>query len=339
MASRAASFLSARFDRLAHTVAMGAMNGAVSDIVFTSSGVSPFSHRAAIAPAAALALARLAVGAGQLVREERLRRRWTLRELAERAGVSPSHLQAMESGAAVSLETYARSMTALDLRPDLVATDPRRRHAPSGGQDLVHAAMGELEAGRLRGHGFSIAIDEPYPHYQFAGRADLVAWDVTERALLHIENRTRFPNLQEALGSYSAKRAYLPAILAERVGIARSGWRTVAHAIVALWSAEVIHSIRLRTETFRAACPDSVDGFDSWWAGRPPDGRGQSSTLVILDPGPTRGRRYVSMATIGSVHPRYRGYAEAAARLRDADVGRPSVSETVRPTEVSPTER
>ncbi|HEX5828719.1 MAG TPA: hypothetical protein VFY23_14425 [Candidatus Limnocylindrales bacterium] len=62
-------------------------------------------------------------------------------------------------------------------------------------QDLVHAAMGELEARALQRPGRTIAIGEPYQHYQFAGRADLLAWDAED--LLHIENRTRFPNLQE----------------------------------------------------------------------------------------------------------------------------------------------
>jgi hypothetical protein len=42
--------------------------------------------------------------------------------------------------------------------------------------------------------------------YQFAGRADVVAWNVEERALLHIEIRTRFPDLQEMAGSTSVSR-------------------------------------------------------------------------------------------------------------------------------------
>ena len=54
--------------------------------------------------------------------------------------------------------------------------------------------MGEYEASHLRALGFKVGIDEPYQHYQFAGRADLVAWDVDARAFLHIENGTRFPD-------------------------------------------------------------------------------------------------------------------------------------------------
>src|SRR3972149_745963 len=35
----------------------------------------------------------------------------------------------------------------------------------------------------------------PYQHYQCAGRAGLLAWERERRSLLHVENRTRFPNL------------------------------------------------------------------------------------------------------------------------------------------------
>jgi hypothetical protein len=133
-------------------------------------------------------------------------------------------VQELESGAPVSLETYARVTTALDLWPELLASDPRQRQRARGNdQDFVHAAMGELLAGRLRAHGFGVAMDEPYQHY-FAGRADVVAWDLEHRALLHIENRTAFPNVQEALGSYSAKPSYLGGVLAERLSIEGRRW-------------------------------------------------------------------------------------------------------------------
>jgi transcriptional regulator with XRE-family HTH domain len=145
---------------------------------------------------------------GRQIRDERIRRRWSIRTLASRAGISVGHLCQIESGKTASLESYAGVATALDLRPELDALDPRR-HDGRGrtGVDFVHAAMGELEARRLTGFGFKVAIDEPYQHYQFAGRADVVAWDLAKRAPLHIENRTDFPNVQESLGSYASKKA------------------------------------------------------------------------------------------------------------------------------------
>lgn len=281
--------------------------------------MSPTPHRFPIAPVAAKALTRMSVTAGQAVRDERLRRHWTLRELAHRAGVSSAQLQNLESGAAVSLETYARVATSLDLWPELTATDPRKRRPGHGGeQDFVHAAMGELEVSRLRTHGFGVAIDEPYQHYQFAGRADVVAWDAEASALLHLENRTRFPDIQGALGSYAAKRSYLADVLAERLKITSGRWRSVTHVIVALWSAEVLHDLRLRTETFNAACPDPAADFHQWWAGRSPSGVRVTSSLVLLDPSPdiSDARRFSELVHARRVRPRYRGYADAVARLQ-----------------------
>jgi transcriptional regulator with XRE-family HTH domain len=282
--------------------------------------MSAARHRAPLSEAAARALARMSTSAGGTAREERRRRRRTLDDVAERAGVSLSMVQRMEAGGAASLETYARVFTALDLRPELIAADPRRRVVTAArDEDPVHAAMGELEAARLRAHGFAIALDEPYQHFQFAGRADVVAWDLVARALIHIENRTRVPNVQGALGSYSTKRAYLPAVLAERLGLGRGGWHVVTHAIVAAWTAEALHAIRLHVESFRAACPDSPADFEAWWSGRvPPVGR-PTSTLVVLDPlVHGRARGVVGIEAAMQARPRYRGYAELATALREA---------------------
>ena len=272
-----------------------------------------------MSPAAAKALTRVAAGMGQTVRNERIRRRWSLQNVADRAGLSAGHLQELEAGVPASLETYCRVTTALELWPELLASDPRQRQrAPSHDQDFVHAAMGELQASRLRSNGFGVGMDEPYQHYQFAGRADVVAWDPERAALLHIENRTGFPNVQEALGSYSAKRSYLGDVLARRLPIDGGRWLSVSHVIVALWSAEVLHALRLRIETFRAACPDPSTDFDSWWAGRAPASRGVTSSLVLFDPSPDvrELRRFATLDDALRVRPRFRDYADAVVRLK-----------------------
>lgn len=141
--------------------------------------MSPQRNRTDPRPDAIVALGRMAATAGDDIRETRRRRRWSLRELADRAGVS-------------------------------AGARPRRGPGPCGD--------GEFEAGHLRRLGLSVSLDEPYQHYQFAGRADLLAWDPARRTLLHVENRTRFPNTQEAFGAYHAKRTYLARVLAERLG-------------------------------------------------------------------------------------------------------------------------
>jgi hypothetical protein len=167
--------------------------------------------------------------------------------------------------------------------------------------------------------GLRVAIDEPYQHYQFAGRADVAVANLDARALLHIENRTRFPNIGETAASFNAKRSYLAAAFAKRWGL-RHGWASEDHAIVALWSAEVLHAIRLRTETFRALCPDPPLALQAWWAGEFPSGHGTTLSLVILDPSPSaRDRdRFASLEEALRARPRYRDYADAATRLRAA---------------------
>ena len=255
------------------------------------------------------------------MRGERIRRAWTLRELADRAGVSVATAHSAESGEVASLESYARLATALGLRPSLDLADPRSRagnRAPNDSVDLVHAAMGELEARALKGPGRTLAIDEPYQHYQFAGRADVLAWD--RENLLHIENRTRFPNLQEAAGSYNAKRQYLAGSLADRAGTGPRGWRSVTHVIACLWSSEVLHAIRLRRATFDALCPDPPDALLAWLRGEAP-AAGVTSTLVVMDPLVPFGSRRRTIAEVDEpprLDPRYRGYADAAEALRQA---------------------
>ena len=182
--------------------------------------------------------------------------------------------------------------------------------------DAVHSAMGEFEARHLRGLGSRVGLDEPYQNYQLAGRADIVAWDFDARALLHIENRTRFPDFQEMAGAYNAKRAYLADAIAERTSIAR--WASQTHVIAALWSSDVLHALRLRTESFRSLCPDQSDTFAHWWAGQPARA-GSSSTLIVLDPLATGSeRRWIGLDDALSARPRYRGYADAAIQLAGA---------------------
>ena len=155
--------------------------------------MSPRSAARPPMPSAVALADRLAAGVGAAVRDERSRRALTTRQLAERARVSPSTVNAVESGQRASLDVYARVATALGLSLHMAITDGRRRQAREPA-DLVHAAMGELEASFLAARRYVVAVDHPYQHYQFAGRADVMAWSTDQpAALLHLENRTRFP--------------------------------------------------------------------------------------------------------------------------------------------------
>ena len=172
------------------------------------------------------------------------------RPLRRRPASRGRWLYSVEAGQPTSIEALVRVAVALGLRLDCQLIDPRRRldqrRELSG--DPVHSAMGELEARHLRSLGISIGIDEPYQHYQFAGRADVVAWDVSARALLHIENRTRFPDFQDMAGSFNAKKAYLAESIGARVGI--DNWASQTHVIAALWTSEVLRALRCAANRF-----------------------------------------------------------------------------------------
>jgi DNA-binding XRE family transcriptional regulator len=272
------------------------------------------SARKAPKPSAATAAALLQASLAGLVRDERARRRWTLRELADRARVSPAMIHAIEAGEPSSMSAVARIADAFGLTVDISFKDRLNRGArPFGQQDLVHGHLGEFEAAHLRPFGLHLSLDEPYQHYQFAGRADVLAWNVDDRALLHIENGTRFPNFQETAGAFNSKRAYLGAVMAERCGI--RAWRSETHAIVALWSGEVLHAIRRSSESFASICPDDVSTFGAWWSGAQP-ASGKWSTLVVLDPMASGKQRvFVGLADALAARPRYRDYAEAAQAI------------------------
>jgi hypothetical protein len=190
----------------------------------------------------------------------------------------------------------------------------RRRTAPRASNDLVHAAMGEGWALLLRALAFEVSIDHPYQHYHFAGSADVLVWALDPAALLHIENRTRFPDLQQAAGSYNAKRQYLARTVAERLGIRR--FESETHVMAGLWSAEVLRVVRRRRATFQALCPDTPRALEAWLEGRPPKS-GHRSTFVLLDPFASgRQARMTDLdSALDRARPRVAGYAEAARRL------------------------
>ena len=270
-----------------------------------------FLHRSS--DSAALAVTRFFALLGSRLDDARHERGWNVERLASAAGVSRALAYDALRGEPISLDAAMRLIAALGLKLEWDLVDPRRK-SPRPRQDIVHSSMGEFEASHLRKLGYRIAIDEPYQHYQFAGRADLVAWDIDSRALLHIENRTRFPDLQEAAGSFNAKRAYLGDALAQRLGI--RGWRSETHVMAVLWSSEVLHTLRLRTETFRSIFPGDSSGFNAWWTGTPPSA-GKASELVVLDPlAQGRERAFTSLEQALTARPRHSGYAEIAVRLQ-----------------------
>ena len=249
-----------------------------------------------------------------MVHAARIGRRWTLETLARSAGMSPSAVHRIEAGGCGSIDAYARLASALGLRAELSFLDSRAKASGRTQADAVHSAMGEIEVARFSSFKFATGVDEPYQHFQFAGRADVVAWSADSRALLHIENRTRFPNVQEAAGAWNAKRQFLAGRFAERLGMR---WHSVTHVMVGLWTRELLDEVRRHRQTFRAMCPDDDSAFDGWWHGKPPT-EGVSAAFVVLDPVATARRQIGRLEDALADRPRHRGYAEVAMKLRRA---------------------
>ncbi|HEX7491514.1 MAG TPA: hypothetical protein VF337_07400 [Candidatus Limnocylindrales bacterium] len=158
-------------------------------------------------------------------------------------------------------------------------------------------------------------MDEPFQHYQFSGRADVVAWSAESSALLHIENKSQIPDIQACFGSFNAKRAYLVSELAARAG-GVTRWRSETLVVAALWSAEVLHAIRIHKASFASVCPDPADAFEAWWRATPP-GTGLHRILILFDPAEGRRsdrRRWLSLHELESARPRYLDYADAVDR-------------------------
>jgi hypothetical protein len=145
----------------------------------------------------------------------------------------------------------------------------------------------------------------------------VAAWPVERAALLHVENRTAFPNIQEVFGAFNAKREYLGRELAARAGVKR--WNSESHVMAALWSADVLRAIRQHRASFESLGPGGCGLFEAWWQGRPLP-TGKRAGLIVFDPiaGSRRDRRrWAGLADPAGVRPRYRGCVEALEALRD----------------------
>jgi transcriptional regulator with XRE-family HTH domain len=275
--------------------------------------------RVAPAPPAALArLSAIAASIGAQVRDGRLRRRWTTERLAREAGVSRTLVYLVERGEPATLETYARLGVALGLRFEASLDDPRSRARPGRAEDPVHAAIVEMLAARYAAQGRHVAADEPFQHFQFAGRADVTVVDPTGPDLLHHEVKTAIVNVGELAGAWNVKRRYLAATLAERHG-ARGGFRSVTHVLTIAWTADCLHVLRLRGATIRALGPDAPEAFARWWDGARPQAAGIASTVVIFDPiVRPRAPAWAPLDDLGALRARHRGYADLLRELRDA---------------------
>lgn len=285
--------------------------------VLTSHAMSPFRTVQPASPAVLARITGIHAALGAQVRAARTRRRWTTDRLALEAGVSRSLVYLVERGEPTSLETYARLGAALGLRLEVSLDDQRAKTRPGRAEDPVHAAIVEALAARYAAQGRRVGADEPFQHFQFAGRADVTAIDERGPDLLHHEVKTAMPNVGKLAGAWNVKRQYLAGALADRHAI-RTGFRSVTHVLTIAWTAECLHVVRLREATVRSLGPDAPDAFARWWDGGRPAAPGVTSTVVVFDPiERTRATSWASLDAIATVRPRHRDYAELLRELRD----------------------
>ncbi len=271
-----------------------------------------------ITPAVLARLDALAASLGADVRATRQRRRWTTKQLAERAGLSRALVYRVERGDLSTLETYARLGAALALPIEVSFDDPRTR-APRRAEDPVHAAIVEMLAARYATQDRLVVADEPFQHYQFAGRADLAVIDPAGPDLLHHEVKTAIANVGELAGAWNVKRQYLARALAERHAMP-DGFRSVTHVLTIAWTAECLHVIRLREATIRSLGPDASETFEAWWRGARPGAPAVISTVVVLDPvARPRAMAWAPLRDVRTLRPRHAGYADLLRELRHVE--------------------
>lgn len=284
--------------------------------MLTSRAMSPFRTVEPATPAVLARTTAIQAAAGDRIRAVRRRRRWSVDRLARAAGISRSLVYLVERGEGTTIATYARIGTVLGMRVDLLLDDDRAPTRSERAVDPVHAAMVELLAARYAERGRWVGTDEPFQHFQFAGRADLAVIDPTGPDLLHHEVKTAIPNVGELAGAWNVKRQYLAGALAARYGYA-AGFRTVTHVLTLAWTGECLRVLRLRAATICSLAPDDTIAFEAWWARTPPVRTGTIATAILLDPiARPRATPWIGLDGAPTCRPRHAAYAGLLDALR-----------------------
>jgi transcriptional regulator with XRE-family HTH domain len=153
---------------------------------------------------------------GRLLRMLRIRRGWRLRDVADRAGLSPATIGRTELGSITSVSVIRAHAAALDIRAEWRVVG--RGADVARLLDEEHAAIVETLAASLARQGWRVEAESSYSEYGERGRIDLLAFDPATRVLAVVEVKTELADLQELFGSLNVK-----ARLAARLG-RRRGW-------------------------------------------------------------------------------------------------------------------
>jgi transcriptional regulator with XRE-family HTH domain len=224
----------------------------------------------------------------------RIRRRWRLRDLAGRSGLSPATLARHELGAIASVERLRRHAAALDARLELRLIG-RGAEIPRLHDD-EHAAIVDAVTAAFLASGWQVEAEASFNEWGERGRMDLLARRPAAAArrpaaaggsglqLVVVEVKTEVADLQDLLGSLDVKERLAPTV-ARRLGwpigpigvvlavASTSRNRSIVAAHPALFRAYT--RVRLRHAASRLTAvrtllwvPPAAAGRRQWLAGR-----------------------------------------------------------------------
>lgn len=138
------------------------------------------------------------------VRNARLGRRWSQRQLAHASGCSQSMITRLERRAApnLSIRTLIRVLRALDIDHDVRLMPPRVEAPP---RDRAHARCVAWVASRLTRLGFRVATEVEVGGGRWRGFIDVLAMHPSAQLLLVIEVKTAIDDvgaIDRQIGSY-----------------------------------------------------------------------------------------------------------------------------------------
>jgi transcriptional regulator with XRE-family HTH domain len=234
---------------------------------------------------------------GSALRAVRQRRELRQRDVATKAGVSPSTVSRAERGhvGSLSVDTIRRISAVLEVRVELLA---RWR----GGDldrllNVRHSLLSESVA-RAFAQSFpewSLVPEVSFSIFGERGVIDLVAWNTGHRALLLIELKTDLADVNELVGTFDRKVRLGRTIAKER------GWDplTVSGWVIVAPGRTSRARIAAHGGMLRAAFPQDGRVIGAWL--RRPTGR-VSALSMWRNPGSGRGRG--ALAPVRRVRPR-----------------------------------
>jgi transcriptional regulator with XRE-family HTH domain len=198
---------------------------------------------------------------GAAFRAVRIKRGWTQKELASRAGVSPGVVSLVERGHIedVSTRAFRRVAAALEIRTEISLRLPHGEldRLVNAGHAAMHEALAKYLAsvpGWLQSPEVSFAI------YAERGVIDILAFHPPTGSLLVIELKTEMVSLEDLLATSDIRLRHAAKIARER------GWvaRTVSCWIVFAESDTNRRRLRQHQTTLRSAFPSDGNAVRAW---------------------------------------------------------------------------